>query len=189
MTEHDLPEMRMPGEPPPPLMRLVDVRGLPPSGMIVEIAASPEECVALAADFAILAVRRLVARYELKPWRRDGVRLRGLVEGEVTQECVVTLDPVEQSVAEAVELDFLPADDLGPPTEEIDIQSDEHDPPEPIFAGHIDLGIVTAEYLALGLDPYPRKDGAVFEEVSLVANEGKGEVSPFAGLAAFKPPD
>ncbi len=36
------------------------------------------------------------------------------------------------------------------------------DPPEPIVNGFIDLGQLAAEFLVLGLDPYPRKPGAEF---------------------------
>ncbi len=47
--------------------------------------------------------------------------------------------------------------------------------------GRIDFGALTAEFLALGLDPYPRKPGVAFEPVS--AGE---EPLPFADLAALK---
>ena len=38
------------------------------------------------------------------------------------------------------------------------------DPPDEIGNGRIDLGALTAEFLALGLDPYPRKPGVSFGE-------------------------
>ena len=37
------------------------------------------------------------------------------------------------------------------------------DPPDPIIGGKIDLGALASEFLALGLDPYPRKPGAKFQ--------------------------
>ena len=37
--------------------------------------------------------------------------------------------------------------------------------PDPIVGGRIDFGALTAEFLALGLDPYPRKPGVSFEAV------------------------
>ena len=46
----------------------------------------------------------------------------------------------------------------------------------------IDLGAVATEFLILGIDPYPRKPGAVFEAPA--AGEGGGH--PFAALAALK---
>ncbi len=37
------------------------------------------------------------------------------------------------------------------------------DDPEPLVGGTIDLGALAIEFLIVGLDPYPRKPGAVFE--------------------------
>ena len=39
---------------------------------------------------------------------------------------------------------------------------DGEDAPDPIVDGKIDLGALAAEFLALGLDPYPRKPGVAF---------------------------
>ena len=57
------------------------------------------------------------------------------------------------------------------------------DEPDPIVDGKIDLGALAAEFLALGLDPYPRKPGAEF--AAPVAEED--DDSPFAPLDHFKP--
>jgi hypothetical protein len=56
------------------------------------------------------------------------------------------------------------------------------DPPETIRDGIIDLGAVATEFLVLGLDPYPRKPGAVFDAPP--AGDPAGH--PFAALAALK---
>ena len=50
--------------------------------------------------------------------------------------------------------------------------------------GQIDLGQYAVEQLSLHLDPYPRKDGAVFEQPP-----EPGEISPFGVLKALKPAD
>jgi Large ribosomal RNA subunit accumulation protein YceD len=97
------------------------------------------------------------------------VRVRGEVYAEVTQTCVVTLEPIEAIVREAVDVRFAePAQEhrrgnLDAPgvAELIDLDSD--DPPDAIENGRIDLGALAAEFLALGLDPYPRKPGAVLD--------------------------
>jgi len=39
---------------------------------------------------------------------------------------------------------------------------DGEDAPDPIVDGKIDLGALAVEFMALGLDPYPRKPGAEF---------------------------
>ncbi len=43
--------------------------------------------------------------------------------------------------------------------------AEQPDPPDPIVNGRIDLGQLAAEFLALGLDPYPRKPGVEFAPV------------------------
>ena len=60
---------------------------------------------------------------------------------------------------------------------------EEDDPPDPIVDGKIDLGALAAEFVALALDPYPRKPGARFEPVDV---EPDRERIPFAGLARLK---
>ena len=51
--------------------------------------------------------------------------------------------------------------------------------PEPLVGGVVDLGALATEFLILGLNPYPRKSGAIFEALP----EGKPDNGPFAALA------
>ena len=57
------------------------------------------------------------------------------------------------------------------------------EPPDVIVDGKIDLGALTAEALALALDPYPKKPGVAF--VDVMEPEDLSE-SPFAALARLK---
>jgi hypothetical protein len=56
----------------------------------------------------------------------------------------------------------------------------DEDEPDPIVDGKIDLGALTAEFFALGLDPYPRKPGAALDEER---TNPEPTDSPFAALA------
>ena len=47
--------------------------------------------------------------------------------------------------------------------------------------GIVDLGALATEFLILGLDPYPRKPGAVFEP----PRERAADEGPFAALAGW----
>jgi hypothetical protein len=54
--------------------------------------------------------------------------------------------------------------------------------PEPLFGDTVDLGALATEFLMLGIDPYPRKPGAVFE-----AQTAQDETDhPFAALARLR---
>ena len=54
--------------------------------------------------------------------------------------------------------------------------------PEPLIGGVVDLGALATEFLILGLDPYPRKAGAVFQPPA----QAQPDESPFAALAKLK---
>lgn len=148
-----------------PLSRPVDVRRLPRGRGAVTVEASPAECAALARDFAIPAIRDLVGRFDIAgPTSRLAVT--GLVEAVVTQVCTVSLEPFEAVVREPVAVVFTDADRLeGTDPEDAEV-------PDPIVGGRVDLGVLAAEFLALGIDPYPRKPGISFEPVQAGAEAG-----------------
>jgi len=155
----------------------MDVSNVPPQGTQVRVEATAEECAALAKDFKLPAIHALAAEYRITGSAK-GIHVAGRVTAEVAQTCVVTLEPFDAEIEEEVEVDFaepsgMPAE---PPTE-----IHEYDPPDEIVNGHIDLGALTAEFLALGLDPYPRKPGVDFEYES----DDKPD-SPFAALGKLK---
>jgi hypothetical protein len=58
--------------------------------------------------------------------------------------------------------------------------------PEPIEDGVIDLGRLATDVLFLAIDPYPRKEGVVFEPRVAAPDP---EEHPFAALKAFQRPD
>ena len=89
----------------------------------------------------------------------------------------VTLEPLTNAVDEEVDVVFLPAAP-GPLAEG---ETDE-DAPEPLVGGRVDLGVIATEFLMLGIDPYPRKEGASFD--APVAHDDTPH--PFAALAALK---
>ena len=160
-----------------PLSRPVDVANVPPHGASVRVLATEEECAALAKDFKLPAIRSLTGEYRLTGSAK-GVHVGGTVTADITQVCVVTLDEFDSTVTEAVEVDF--AESLGMPPEP-PTEMHEYEPPDEILNGHIDLGALTAEFLALGLDPYPRKPGVDFD---FQGDEKKD--SPFAALGQLK---
>ena len=65
---------------------------------------------------------------------------------------------------------------------ETEMPQENWDNAEPLVDGLIDLGAIATEFLILGLDPYPRKVGAVFQPPQ-AATPDEG---PFAALAALK---
>lgn len=161
-----------------PLSRPLAVDQLPARGLDTTVEATPAEREALARDFGLPAVHSLVGSFHVRGDTRR-LKVTGRVRARVDQTCVVTLDPFEAEVDEKVDVDFTEAVDREPLSEEVEITDDM---PDEIVGGRIDLGALTAEFLALGLDPYPKKPGVAFE-----APEGSGDDgSPFAALKSLK---
>lgn len=152
-----------------PLSRILKVSDVPAEGLDVEIVPTASERQALA-DFNedVISVERFVASLHVTPSGRDGLRVEGRLDADATRSCTATLDPFVESVSEEIDMRFVP----GAPIDDL-----RDGAPEPLDNGEVDLGALAAEFFTLGLDPYPRKPGAVFEAPSDGASD-----SPFAVL-------
>ena len=167
---------------------------IPDTGLARDIEASAAERDAIARLGQLPGVAFAKASLVVTPIGNGHVHVVGRVQGRVTQTCVVTLDPIESDLDEPIDLMFAPASQIRDLAESIDdaVKSAEEtpDPPEPIDHGVIDLGRLATDALFLGLDPYPRKPGAVFD---LPQAPPDPEDHPFAALKALKadrnPPD
>jgi uncharacterized metal-binding protein YceD (DUF177 family) len=171
----------------PPFSRRVRVDALPAGGLTQTIEASPEELAALAALNRLPAIASLTASFTVRRSGRGGARATGEVHAEVTQVCVVSLEPFAATVDEPIDVRFAPdeAAEAARRAKEDDAEMVEvggEDPPDPIVDGKIDLGALATEFLALGLDPYPRKPGVAFDPPEAES----GQDSPFAPLAEPK---
>ena len=161
----------------------VAVADIPETGRQVDLVADAQVRAALAKIAGVPGVPKLTAEFGITRHGRDGVRVVGHVSAIVEQKCVLTLEPMEGQVEEEVDLLFVPQAEAstsdGKPTERA--TSDE--PPEVLHNGIVDLGVVATEFLLLGIDPYPRKPGSVFDAPK--AKESEAD-HPFAALAALK---
>lgn len=160
----------------------IDVEDDAETGMHMEIEAPAEICAALAETAGLRDVKRLRATFDLIK-RGARVDVIGQVKATVGQTCVVTLEPIDNEIEEAVDLVFAPmsAGATAAPRSGGQRKGDD-EPPEPLIDGVIDLGAIASEFLMLGIDPYPRKTGAQFAPPK-VANDGP---RPFAALEALK---
>ena len=173
----------------PEFSRLEQVEKLPSRGRAITVTASAEERTALAKRFGILNIAELSATLRLIPVGRGQlVRLVGQLSAEVTQACVVSLEPVREHVEATFELAFGPAveeEDV----DEIDLNFEAEDPPDPIVDGAIDVGEAVAEQLALALEPFPRAAGAEFTPPAEAPPEPVEKANPFAALAGLRKND
>lgn len=159
---------------------------VPEDGIHVEISADATIRGALAQSAGLRDLPRLEAQFDVTPRGRDGLHVVGEVSALVGQNCVVTLESIESNVIEQIDLVFTSDQQpsMGDAEGEASFGLSEAEPPEPLVGGAVDLGAIATEYFLLGIDPYPRKDGVVFEAPAA----GDPAANPFAALAALKKP-
>ncbi len=161
-------------EPDREFCKLITISGLPLQGRIVDLAPSEAERAAIARRLDIPAVETLSGRVEIRP-AQGGIALNGRIQASLVRLCVVTLEPVNETVDERFDLRFARGHAAEAQTE---LLIDE-DTPEPLEGEEIDIGEVLVQQLALAMDPYPRRDGAVVEKAEFGQTL---DTSPFAVL-------
>jgi uncharacterized metal-binding protein YceD (DUF177 family) len=175
----------VPEQPSPeqPWSVLVALHEVPETGRSFRLAADERAREAIAKLARLRSLSRLEAQFEVTPRGRDGLRVAGTISATVGQDCVVTLEPIENEIEEQVDLVFAPPADPTIVDEEGErVEVTPVDAPEPLVGGGVDLGAIASEFLMLAIDPYPRKAGAAFEPPAKEADTG----GPFAALAALK---
>ncbi len=157
----------------------------------VNLEANDSERSALAERWSVLRVDAVTAQLDITRWKRDGVRIKGSVRASIVQECVATLEPVEQIIDEKLEALFvpegsklarIPMDENG----EMVINAEGPDIPETFAGDSIDVAKVCEEFVVLAIDAYPRKEGAVVNMPDEAASNEDKAPSPFAGLEKMK---
>jgi uncharacterized metal-binding protein YceD (DUF177 family) len=154
---------------------------VPDSGRHFDLVADEQARNAVAKHAGLSALPRLEASFDVTLHGRGGLHVVGRVSATVGQTCVVTLEPLENEIDEAIDLVFAPGGAL-PLVAGGEVEVPAVDEPEVLVGGVIDLGAIATEFLILGLDPYPRKPDATFQ-ASAVGNDA---AHPFAALAALK---
>jgi uncharacterized metal-binding protein YceD (DUF177 family) len=151
----------------------------------VSVALEPDAEIRaqIARELKLVALPALSGAVTVRPWR-DGAEIVGGFQGVVTQICGVSLEPFDQAVEGEIAVALVPKGSpnaVEPTGEEIELDPEAADPPDIAESDEIDLGAYLLEHLALEIDPFPRKPGAVFDYVPDSPEEG-----PFAALKKLK---
>jgi uncharacterized metal-binding protein YceD (DUF177 family) len=171
------------------LQFVVPLKELTGEPVAFDLRATAAEQQELRRRFDLVALKDLAAQGTIYPLQGGaGLRVEGHLAAEVTQNCVVTLEPVVQKIDEDFALEFgATGDVIEAASGEMVILADQEQP-EPMPENGLDVGGLVAEQLALAIDPYPRKEGAdlqqVMERLGIDAQAGKP--NPFAALEALK---
>jgi uncharacterized protein (DUF952 family)/uncharacterized metal-binding protein YceD (DUF177 family) len=165
------------------LSRRVNLERLYQNNTPFTVKATSFECLALAKRFDLEALDSLEVVFNVKWMQGSAIDywVDGHLKAALTQSCVVTLKPVNETIDETFHFRV-----LHPSKEAIaDEEYGEFEDIEFSTTPYIDLGDIAAQYLLLLLNPYPRSDEAPEAKEE---NEPSAAVkkSPFAALLDLK---
>lgn len=164
---------------------IIETREIGSESRTIDREATAAELSALAGTLEVTAVRALRVTGLVKRLSRDRFAIEGVLESRLLQTCVVTLEPIETVVREAIEVELWPGETLV--ADESGAREFATSGPEPYEAGRLPLGELVVEHLAAAMDPFPRKEGAAVDWAE--RQEQAAAASPFAVLAKLKDRD
>ena len=179
-----------------PLVRTLAINHIPQDGLEIRIEPGPEDRAVLAENLKLLALDKMESHLEIIPVGEESFRVRGTLSADVTQNCVISLDPVTSQISEQIDVEFRPRprdgsgimqeNPIGGVNQDVLTEKEF----EEYEAGKLVLGAFVVEILASALDPYPRKRDTEFSWGSGNNDDGAVEKSasesPFAKLTAIR---
>ena len=146
---------------------------------------SPDEAARrrIAETLDLVDLPRLTAEVKIRPWL-DGAEIEGRWSAEVVYRCGLSAEPFDARLDGRFLVRAVPPESphAAASAGEIELDLEAEDPPDVLEGDVLDLGAYVVEHLALELDPFPRKPGAVFEPPPAPEPE-----SPFAVLRRLRP--
>ncbi len=173
-----------------PLSQIYNFARLGNAGDAVRVTADADQRVAIARWAGILSLEDFSAQVDIRKLAPTRFGLTFALKADVTQACVVTLEPVaahlEHSFNRELVLSAQPRRRAAQPESapEMVLDSEEDEGPEEIESLHYDLAVPVLEEFVLALEPYPRRPGVAFEPP---ADGLEAPESPFAVLKGLKP--
>jgi hypothetical protein len=166
-----------------PFSYVVKVGHISANPVSVTLSADARERQGLAELWQVEQVDALKAELQIARWKKDGIRIKGTVEADIVQACIVTLEPVPSQIREEIDQIFIPegsklARVATDANGEMLVDPDGPDLPELFTGDGIDAGAVVAEFAALAIDPYPRKPGVDFTDH--IEDDGSADRRAFA---------
>lgn len=181
----------------------VIVEDVPAQGKDFSISPSETEKKGIAKRLNIVSLDDLKAKLFVSRSNGHVMQVSGKFEANLTQNCVVTLEPIKQEVSDEFEAWFADHNqavsfkraqhEALSKQEMVDLPIlEEDEDPEQIEDGKIDLGELVTQYLSLAIDPYPHKEGVSYENKEMprkVQTKDTLRPNPFAALKNWRPKD
>lgn len=166
--------------------------------VLVKLLPNADQKKDLCQRLDLLGIKVLSAELKLKRKNKRVIHVQGNFNADVTQKCVVSLEPVPAKITDRIEAWFADPEQAvsfararhekdKAHSEEHPVL-EEHEDPEPIIDGQIDLGELVTQYLSLALPEYPRSEAAA-QKLDEANDALPKKENPFAALSALKNKD
>jgi uncharacterized metal-binding protein YceD (DUF177 family) len=152
-----------------------DIQDIEDGKAVVSIEPDEEERQDLARRLNIPVVKSVKAELKIKqPSGANVIHVAGQMQAEITLKCSVSLEEFDMQIDEPIEgwfadkektVSFAAAKrDKEAATSRGEVEMmEEHEDPEPVIDGAIDLGELVTQHLSLAIPPYPKKEGVHYE--------------------------
>lgn len=159
---------------------------IPEGGLNTSRTASSGERKAIAAALDLLSCDDMQTTYSVRALGKGRYRLSGHIDANLTQACVITLEPVPKKLTAKFDVEFWPAAEV-PEVDDSEMEALSAREIEPLGHSAIDVGRIVFETLSAAIDPYPRKAGAEFDWNDPGAGDEAAPAGPFDALRKLKP--
>lgn len=144
-----------------PLELWIQPSRIPQSGQEINLAPDKEELEIIADEAGVDAVLEFSCIISLLPWRRTGLKIKGVLSCVVRQTCVATLEPLENPVNDTFERYFLSEARKGRDEPEIIdgemvLDPERDDFPDMVSGDRLNLWEIAIEQMVLTVDIFPR---------------------------------
>lgn len=155
-----------------PLTTTINIEILTKDPFDISLKATPEERAVIQKRLNIISIENVEAKLQLR--KKGLIFLKGMIQADITVECVRTLVAFQQHLIIKVDETFLPpAEDTETPLpEEV----------EPLEEEALNIGEIVIQLISLNLDPYP----VAPDTLPLDYQEEKPSASPFEVLKKKK---
>ena len=155
---------------------------LPVLGRELKVAADKAQLLEIARAIKVSEVGRFSADIRVSSIK-GGVQVTGQLRAEISQPCVISLEPVHQRIDEPLNRVFMPQPqanaELTPDTENY-VDLGEDDLPDYYLGPELNLNAYLLEALGLAVDLYPKVTGVTMS--ADMEGDNPEQLSPFAIL-------
>ncbi len=166
-----------------------EIDKLGPNPKRIHLTPSNDELKGLCERFDLQEMTSFVGEAVLRRLSGQKIEIKYQASTRFKQECVVTFKPVDKELELAFTRVYDASKKKRQVEKEVEIDIDDTDDLDPVIDGVIDLAADVTEEFGLELDPFPRADGADFEDYGIGPDITEKEVrsaNPFAVLEGLK---